>query len=428
MNPLRLATPFRPSLRATWAAGQPINDLMSQALANPELISLAAGFVDQETLPAAAVQQVLDSLFANPTTARQCLQYGSTLGDPDLRELLLGRSVGSAGALSNPPSVDQVVVTSGSNQLLHLVAESLLDPGDLVLCASPTYLVFLGTLANIGARSVGVASDGMGIVPDALEDQLQALHAQGLSDRVKAIYLVPYFDNPRGISMPTDRVAEVLLIAQRWSRNTRIHVIVDEAYRELRYEGEDSPSAVTLDESGETVVVAGTFSKSFAPGIRVAWGILPPDLVGPVRDQKGNIDFGSPNLNQQLMRRVLEQGLLDEHVERIRKSYSAKMAVMLEAAEEFLGPLPGVEWTRPAGGLYVWVELPKQVDAGPDGELFERSIQQGVLYVPGQYTFAKEGAPALSNTMRLSFGVQTCERIREGMEALARAIREVAAL
>lgn len=156
--------------------------------------------------------------------------------------------------------------------------------------------------------------------------------------------------------------------------------------------------------------------------MRVGWGVLPQELVDPVCSQKGNIDFGSPNFNQHLMHRVLRSGLFDQHLAVIRANYREKLDVMLAAANEFLGPLPGVRWRRPAGGLYVWVELPVAVDTGPAGTLFDAAIQSGVLYVPGQYCFPTEGEPVQRNTIRLSFGVQTCSRIREGVAALARAV------
>ena len=190
------------------------------------------------------------SYLPTPRWLADACNMGTTLGDPELRELLLARTFGSAETAGIRPDVEQVVVTSGSNQLLHLVAESLLDPGDIVLCASPTYLVFLGTLANLGARSVGVKSDELGMIPDGLEEQLQTLQRMGESDRVKAIYLVNYFDNPRGITMPAERISQVIAIAQRWSHTHRIHVIADEAYRELRYQGDDEASALLLDEEG----------------------------------------------------------------------------------------------------------------------------------------------------------------------------------
>ncbi len=310
-------SPYLPSRRATLAEGQPISELMSRALANPGLISLAAGFVDGQTLPVDIVRQVTSDLLGNEIEARAMLQYGTTPGLTALRQSILDQFT---SATSDGETLDRVVITAGSNQLLHVVAESLLDPEDIVLCAAPTYLVFLGTIANLGARTWSIETDDFGMIPDALDAALQQLFRSGDLPRVKAIYLVPYSDNPSGITMPAERVQRIVEIAKQWSHRTRIHVIADEAYRELRYSGDDVPSARDFDEDGETVVVAGTFSKSFSPGVRVGWGILPEHLVGPVCAQKGNIDFGSPNFNQHLMAEVLRRGLFGQHVEKLRAS------------------------------------------------------------------------------------------------------------
>jgi 2-aminoadipate transaminase len=397
---------------------------MARALENPELISLAAGFVDTETLPAGRVGEALAGLLSDPSAARAALQYGTTTGYPPLRQGLLERTRQADGGAA-APRLEQIVVTAGSNQFLHLVSESLLDPGDIVLCATPSYFVYLGLLAGLGARAVGVASDAEGMIPEALEEELARREALGELNRVKAIYLVPYFDNPAGSTMPLDRRAAVVESAKRWSRRTRIHVISDEAYRELRYGGEDVPSPRVCDADGSTVIVAGTFSKSFSPGIRVGWGILPKHLLAPVLDQKGNVDFGSPNFNQHLMAAVLQQGLLDPHVAEIRTAYRRKLTAMLAAAEQHLRPLPGVEWYGPQGGLYLWVRLPQAIDTGMDGPLFARAIQEGVLYVPGEYCYPDEGEPVCRCAMRLSFGVQSCEKIADGVQKLARAIAAV---
>lgn len=416
---------YHPSSRARWAEGQPISQLMSRALDNPGLISLAAGFVDADTLPVEPTRLAGDALLADETLATASLQYGSTAGHTRLRTLLLEQARADDGVAS-PASIDQIVVTSGSNQLLHLVSESILDAGDIVLCAAPTYFVYMGLLMGIGARAVGVASDDQGMIPEALEESLRRYEHAGQLGRVKAIYLVPYYDNPGGVTMSLERRLEVVRLAKKWSIQEKIHVISDEAYRQLRYHGDDIPSTRIGDEDGDTVIVAGTFSKSFAPGIRVGWGILPPHLVGPVLDQKGNVDFGSPNLNQSLMAQVLEMDLFEPHVERIREGYRKKMQAMLEAADRFLAPLADVCWYRPSGGLYIWVSLPERIDTCLDGALFDAALREGVLYVPGEYCYPNEGEPVRRNTMRLSFGVQSCQKIREGIEKLAHAIAEVA--
>jgi len=415
---------YQPSCRARWSGGQPIRQLMACALENPDLISLAVGLVDPETLPTAAARDALAALLQDPQAARASLQYGTTPGHPPLREWLLQRTeeLDPSGPAISP---DQVVITAGSNQLLHLVSESLLDPGDIVLCASPTYFVYLGLLRGLGAHAIGVAGDTHGLIPEALEETLARFDAAGELPRVKAVYLVPYFDNPAGTTMPGQRRSAVVEIVKRWSQRNKIHVISDEAYRELRYEGEDVPSPRVWDEEADTVVVAGTFSKSFSPGIRVGWGILPRHLIAPVNEQKGNVDFGSPNFNQYLMAKVLELGLWEPHLERIRTGYRQKLTTALAAAEEHLGPLPEVEWIRPQGGLYIWVRLPPGMDAGMSGPLFTAAVRQGVLYVPGEYCYPSAGEPVCRHSLRLSFGVQSCAKIREGVEKLARAIATV---
>ena len=170
--------------------------------------------------------------------------------------------------------------------------------------------------------------------------------------RVKAIYVTSYFDNPTSVTLSAPRRAELVKLAERWSRTSRIYLIEDAAYRPLRYAGDDLPSLRSYDTTGETVIEAETFSKSFAPGIRVGWGILPPALVEPIANLKGNFDFGSPHLNQRLMSAVLEMGLLDEHIARLKSGYQRKLAAMLAAADAFLpisrgfaGGIPAVGYT-----------------------------------------------------------------------------------
>jgi len=400
---------------------------MHHALAHPEVISLAAGFVDQQTLPVEATLTAAEALLGDPQAGRAALQYGTTAGYLPLRAQVLERLLAADGLsqAETTASIDQVVVTAGSNELLHLLADTLFDPGDIVLCAAPSYFVFLGMATNLGVRSIGVEMDSDGMIPEAVEEQLALLERRGELPRVKALYVVSYFDNPSSVTLAKERRGRLVEIAQRWSKHHPIYVLEDAAYRQLRYDGDDLPSLRAYDAEGQTVIVTETFSKSFSPGIRVGWGVLPKALVGPVLEQKGNVDFGSPNFAQHLMARILDQGLFEPHVERLRTSYRGKLAAMLEAADEFLAPLPGVHWLRPHGGLYVWLQLPEEIDAGPSGRLLQAALDEGVLYVPGQYCYPGEGVPAKHNTIRLSFGVQSPERIRAGIEALARALARV---
>ena len=389
------------SQRAQYCAPQPIGELMRLALARPDLISLAAGFVDQQSLPVAETQAALASLLADSKRAQAALQYGTNAGYLPLREAVLARFLAADGRqASPPPTVEQVVLTAGSNQLLHLVGEVLFDPGDLVLCAAPSYFVYLGLLAGLGVISVGVAIDEDGMIPEALEEELARRERAGQLGRVKAIYVTSYFDNPSTVTLSLARRAAIVEIAKRWSRKSKIYVIDDAAYRELRYSGDDLPSLRSFDDAGDTVIVAETFSKSFSPGIRVGWGILPPALVEPVCGQKANIDFGSPNFNQHLMAEVLDRGLFEPHILQLRESYRPKLAAMLAALDESLGDIAGAKWQTPRGGLYVWLQLPEGIDAGPAGPLIQHALDEGVLYVPGEYCYPVEGEPRRHDHIR----------------------------
>ena len=315
------------------------------------------------------------------------------------------------GRLAAAAPVEQVVLTAGSNQLLHLVGEVLFDPGDIVLCAAPSYFVYLGLLAGLGVTSVGVAIDDDGMIPEALEEELRAGSKAGELARVKAIYVTSYFDNPSTVTLSlaaarADRRDRQALVAA----SSKIYVIDDAAYRELRYAGDDLPSLRSFDAEGDTVIVAETFSKSFSPGIRVGWGILPPALVEPVLSQKANIDFGSPNFNQHLMAAVLERGLFEPHVDDAPRRIERKAGGHAGRAGRITwAAWRASRWQRPAGGLYVWLRLPEGMDAGPEATLLQHALDEGVLYVPGEYCYPAAGEARRKNTIRLSFGVQSVE-------------------
>ncbi|MCA9107058.1 MAG: PLP-dependent aminotransferase family protein [Planctomycetales bacterium] len=417
--------PVRLSRRGHWTSSDPpISQLMSTALARPELISLAAGFVDPLTLPCEGVRAAVDQVLGDPRLGPIALQYGTTHGYQPLREQLIDRLAHADGQVPRL-GVERCILTAGSNQLLQLVADALLDEGDIVLCAAPTYLVFLGTIAGVGATSWSVAADERGMIPSALEEALDQLKQAGQLDRVKAVYCVSYFDNPSGSEMDASRREEIDQIVLRYSTDGKIYLIDDLAYRDLRYEGEDVPSFASLDHAGDHVIVAGTFSKSFAPGVRVGWGLLPKELCDSVARLKGNADFGSPHLNQLVVHHSLQSGLHDQHVRTLREAYTEKRDAMLASLERCFAGRSEVRWLHPRGGLYVWLTLPEGVDAGPSGRLLDAAIERDVLYVPGEYAYATRGAAVARNTIRLSFGVQTPARIEQGIERLAQAVTAV---
>lgn len=423
------SSPVRLSQRWEWGSRQPISFLMAQAVQNPDVISLAAGLVDQMSLPVEETRAAAAALLADETLARQALQYGTTQGAGHLRELLRTHLAEQEGGTVEALGIDadQLLLTTGSQQLLSLVGEVLLDPGDIVLAAAPTYFAFLGTLNGLGIRTVPVATDAGGMRIDSLEAELARLERAGELPRVKLIYVVSYFDNPTGISLAADRRGALVDLAARWSRSQRIFILEDAAYRELRFDGPDLPSVWSHDRSRCAVILAQTFSKSFSPGLRVGYGIVPRELVGPLCDRKGNEDFGSANFNQHLLATVFERGLYGRHVDGLRQTYRAKRDALLAAADRYFSDIPGVTWVHPQGGLYVWMTLPESIDTSFSGPLFPHASRvEKVMYVPGDVCYPGPSESRPRNRMRLSYGTQSAAGIDEGMRRLARAVRGIA--
>lgn len=424
--PASAAPPIQLSRRWHFAREQAISFLMQQGLENPDVISLAAGFVDFGSLPVAETRIAAERLLADERSARLALQYGTTPGAELVRNSVLRHFARLEERTPVELGVDpsQVILTTGSQQLLSLVCEVLLDPGDICLVAGPTYFVFVGNLNGVGAEAIAVPADGAGMRTDALEQTLRRLESEGRLERVKLIYVVSYYDNPSGISLSPERRPEVLDIAKRWSKSRRIFVLEDAAYRELRYDGPLLESVWSHDESRQFVIYTQTYSKSYSPGLRVGFGVVPQELVQPLCDRKGNEDFGSANFNQRLIASVLESGMYERHVEQVCAAYRVKRDAMLEAADEHFSSLPGVSWVHPHGGLYVWMSLPPGVETGFRSRLFEAAVkQEGVMYVPGELCYPGPVERVPRNQMRLSYGVQSPDGIREGMRRLAAAVR-----
>jgi 2-aminoadipate transaminase len=403
-----------------------ISLLMHQALSNPEVISLAAGFVDQQSLPVETTAHWIGSILANPDEGRRALQYGTTIGHLGLRSRLIERLERTDRVTPGTyrEAVARTVVTAGSAQLIYLICEALLDPGDVVLVEAPTYFVFLGPVESRGARAVRVAVDDQGLRLDALEATLEWLESRGELARVKLIYTIPEHANPTGISLAEDRRGPLVELVQQWSKRAgqRIFILEDGAYHGLSLAGEEPPSVWSHDREHETVILARTFSKTFSPGLKIGYGVLPVGLVDPVLRLKGNHDFGSSNFSQVVLERVLASGDYDRHVDRLRQVYGRKLEVFLNALDEALGPYrPAVSWTQPRGGLFVWMSIPEGLDTGFDAPLFRRCIAEGVLYVPGEFAFAREPSPVPRNHLRLSFGIPGEEALVEGVRRLAAA-------
>lgn len=418
--------PIAFSSKAQRTGEAPISYLIAVARANPQLISFAAGLVDPLTLPGEETLEITRTLLSDPARARDVLQYGTTLGNARLREAIVAHleklERKPASSLSIKP--DNVVVTTGSQQALYILADILLDPGDIILLESPSYFVYTGALASFGARILGVPMDRDGMVVEELDKLLHRLEAQGQLPRVKAIYCQSYFQNPTGLTLSLERRKRLVEIAKKYSRQHRILIIEDAAYRELLYEGDSLPSVKSFDPDNAFVATCYTFDKPFAAGLKTGYAVLPADVAHKLLEQKGNHDFGTSHLCQQICAEALVSGAYASHLTPVNDNYRKKRDLMLGALSRAFPDMRAVTWTHPLGGLYVWLSLPKHISTSRTDGIFEDCLRAGVMYVPGEYCFQPdEHGHVPQNHMRLCYAVTPADQIEPGIEKLAWVIK-----
>lgn len=405
----------------------PISWLMKLTLDHPRLISLAAGFTDDESLPVEQTRELLRQILEATPSGRKALQYGSTSGDPALRQLTGQHLQALDGSATNAAyAPERTLITHGSQQLLYLLTECLCDPGDAVLVEDPTYFVYLGIARSRGLRCHGIPLQSDGLDLARLDQTLARLKKSGELKRLKLLYSVSYFQNPSGITTSFEKKKSALELLRRYERAAGhpIYFLEDAAYRELRFAGEDVPSALKAPGFTERVIYAGTYSKPFATGVRVGFGLLPEPLFGALHRVKSNHDFGTTNLLQQLMARALASCAYKTHLPELQKRYRLKAGLMVKALREYFPK--AVEWAEPRGGLYVWAKLPRSVKSGVKSKLFQTALKRDVLYVPGQLCYADDPARRKpDHEMRLSFASASEADIRTGIARLGEAVREL---
>jgi len=376
---------------------------MTMALETPGLLSLAAGFTDNQTLPTDAVRAAVEALACQPGEP-EYLQYGTNQGRPGLRRLLAESLAKKERSLSAESVARSMLVTNGSQQALYLAMQVLCDPGDIVLVDRPSYFVFLEMLTGLGvqARSLPVGADSR-IDGVALRKLLADMKASGETKRLKALYFVSYFSNPSSRSLTEEEktvIAEVLA-----ERGLFLPVIEDGAYRELYYrEPCEARSVLSLPPwDAFPKLYLETLTKPFATGLKVGYGYCSDRAwLEKMLHVKGCHDFGTANLNQAIFERVLANGGYEAQLAKIRPHYERKMRCLHETLiSEGLATL-GWRWSVPAGGLYLWLEAPRNLDTTTDSAFCHACIREGVLYVPGSLCF---GDNAPRNFVRLSFGV-----------------------
>jgi DNA-binding transcriptional MocR family regulator len=368
----------------------------------PEVVSLAGGMPTIASLPLDVVAEQMHELIR--LDGQTALQYGSGQGDPRLREQIteVMRTVGIVG---HP---DDVVVTVGSQQALDLVTRIFVDPGDTVLVEAPSYVGALSTFRSYQAVVHHVAMDDHGLVPDALIDAIAACEAAGT--RPKFLYTVPSYHNPAGVTQPLQRRQQILQIAHR----ADILLIEDDPYGLLGFSG-DPPRAMRAD-ADDGVIYLGSFSKTFAPGLRVGWALAPHAVREKLVLAAEAAVLCPPSLNQLAVSRYLEHYDWMGQVKVFRELYRERRDAMIDALTEQFPR--GSQWTRPEGGFYVWLALPEGLDSQA---MLPRAVTDRVAYVPGTAFYA-DGLG--TRAMRLSYCYPTPERIREGVRRLAGVVQD----
>lgn len=378
-----------------------IRELLKMAGRN--VISFAAGLPDPATFPVAEIRQAVDEILT--TAPGKALQYGTTEGDPQLRAELV-RWMAKDGIAT---AADDVLITTGSQQALDIVGRILLEPGDVIVCELPSYLGGLQAFRAYQVEMVGVPQDDAGLDPDRLAAVLHQLRRAGR--RVKFVYVVPDFQNPSGITWTRERRERLLDLAAEFGTL----VVEDNPYREMRFVGEAPPPVAALDRDGRTLYLS-TFSKTLAPGLRIGWIAAPQPIIGRCVTVKQGMDLCSPAFTQAVAARLLAGGALLGRLPAVVARYGRKRAVMLDALAREMPE--GVSWTKPEGGLFLWVRLPEALDAAV--LLPEAVRDEAVAYVPG-HQFHCDGSGR--NTLRLNFSYPSEEEIAEGIARLARLVR-----
>ena len=372
----------------------------------PDIISFAGGMPAPDVFPYERFKEACASVLDNNGPAS--LQYGSTEGYLPLRELIARNSARYGISVTT----DNILITSGSQQALDLIGKIFINPGDHILVESPTYVGAIQAWNAYGAEFIPVPMDEDGMLTSQLEERLRA--------GTKFIYVLPNFQNPTGATLAYDRRLKLIELADHYG----VPIIEDDPYGQLRYEGENLPAIEVLDSQTRAqnecysgnVIYLSTFSKTMAPGIRLAWVVAPPEVIEKMILAKQGADLHTSTFNQYVAYEVARGGFLHEHAKLIRKVYKERRDVMLDSLEEHMPD--NVTWTHPKGGLFLWVMLPECLDSQV---LFEDAVKEKVAFVPGISFFAEGG---VHNTMRLNFSYATPEKINEGIARLGTAVKK----
>jgi 2-aminoadipate transaminase len=376
----------------------------------PEVISFAGGLPAAEVFPTERFREACGRVLEKQP--HLALQYGASEGYEPLREMI-ARHIARYGIEAK---AGNVLITSGSQQALDLIGKLMINGGDRVVVEAPTYLGALQAFSIYGAEYITVPSDRDGLRTDLLEARLRS--------GPKFMYVLPNFQNPGGTTISEERRHELVRLADKYG----VPIIEDDPYGQLRYEGEHLTPLVVMDRENlaadpgyslGNVIYLSTFSKTLAPGLRLGWIVAPAEVIAKLVQLKQGGDLHTSTFVQLVAYEVARDGFLDEHVKTIRRIYRERRDVMLEALERECPP--EVTWTRPQGGLFLWVELPEGMDAH---KLFAAALEENVAFVAGDCFYATNGVSEEARRhMRLNFSAMQPEKIREGIRRLGVAMK-----
>lgn len=372
-------------------------------LGKPGMISFAGGLPAPETFPVDDLREIVLEVLGND--GHDALQYGTTEGDQHLRKVLVERH----GRQGLNIGMENLTITTGSQQAIDLIAKIFLDPGDFVLCGLPSYLGGLNAFTAYGARLKGITLDENGMNPAELEETVIKL--KQLGRKIKFIYIIPDFQNPAGITVPEERRKKIIDIAVKYD----MLIVEDSPYRDVRFEGEPQRLMYELDTSGRVITLC-TFSKIFAPGFRVGWVIGHPLIIDRIVMAKQTADLCTSPFLQKIIARYIEKGLLDKNLAKTIALYRERRTQMIDSFKKHMPP--EVRWTEPHGGLFLFVTLPKNIDTDL---IFVKALQKNVAIVTGTSFYCNAAG---HNTMRINFSFCDKKDIETGVERLSEVIRE----
>ena len=371
----------------------PVREIFKKVDLNA-IYSFAGGYPSAETFPLEEIRQTMSEVIDK--YSGKAFQYGATQGVPELREAVAER----CGV-----PVERVQITSSSQQGIDVCTRVLVDPGDVILTSSPSYLGALQSFRSYRADIRGVAHDAD---TDAFKAEYERVIAQAESEgkKIKFLYMIPDFQNPSGESLTLQERRMLVSLAQKHD----FLIVEDSPYRELRYEGEPIPTMYSLDP--DRVIHLGSFSKIFAPGFRLGWAIAHPDILDKIYVCKQSLDLCPPIFDQYVAAEFLKSGRLDANLKKSIELYRSKRDLLLSQLEEHMPE--GITWTHPEGGLFLFLTMPEGFDAV---RFYDRALDAGVAYVAGEF-FHPDGSG--KNTMRMNFSFMSPQKIKEGVELLAR--------